>query len=182
MQKERKNLWASNFPAPTTGELRFDFSGANSAAGGSEGSAAPKRERKPRKAVGTPGKRIAINSLVTLLVGAVYFYLELPAINLHTEEFYGFVLLLCAVYCGCAAADLRLSGRGGQGLLPLREEAVHRPVLSRRRTARACRRRRRGLVGRVPRRGSYQKLLTVQSGDFSSEIAEVAYDQHSHAR
>ena len=29
----------------------------------------------------------------------------------------------------------------------------------------------------VFRAGSYQKLLTVQSGDFSSEIAEVAYDR-----
>ena len=28
----------------------------------------------------------------------------------------------------------------------------------------------------VFRAGSYQKLLTVQSGDFSSEIAEVAYE------
>ena len=70
------------FSGSDAGGFRFDFSGANSAAGGSEGSAAPKRERKPRKAVGTPGKRIAINTLVTLLVGAVYFYLELPAINL----------------------------------------------------------------------------------------------------
>ena len=76
------------FSGSDAGGFRFDFSGANSAAGGSEGSAAPKRERKPRKAVGTPGKRIAINSLVTLFVGAVYFYLELPAINLHAEEFY----------------------------------------------------------------------------------------------
>ena len=59
------------FSGSDAGGFRFDFSGANSAAGGSEGSAAPKRERKPRKAVGTPGKRIAINSLVTLLVGAV---------------------------------------------------------------------------------------------------------------
>ena len=43
------------FSGSDAGGFRFDFSGANSAAGGSEGSAAPKRERKPRKAVGTPG-------------------------------------------------------------------------------------------------------------------------------
>ncbi len=103
------------FSGSDAGGFRFDFSGANSAAGGSEGSAAPKRERKPRKAVGTPGKRIAINSLVTLLVGAVYFYLELPAINLHAEEFYGFVLLLCAVYCGCALLTSGFQGEGAKG-------------------------------------------------------------------
>ena len=38
------------FSGSDAGGFRFDFSGANSAAGGSEGSAAPKRERKPRKA------------------------------------------------------------------------------------------------------------------------------------
>lgn len=130
------------FSGSDAGGFRFDFSGANSAAGGSEGSAAPKRERKPRKAVGTPGKRIAINSLVTLLVGAVYFYLELPAINLHAEEFYGFVLLLCAVYCGCALLTSGFQGEGAKGYFRF-----------------------------------VQKLLTVQSGDFSSEIAEVAYDR-----
>ena len=33
------------FSGSDAGGFRFDFSGANSAAGGSEGSAAPKRER-----------------------------------------------------------------------------------------------------------------------------------------
>ena len=55
----------------------------------------PKRERKPRKSIGSKGGRIAVNTLVTLLVGAVFFYVQMPAINLHAEEFYGFVLLLC---------------------------------------------------------------------------------------
>ena len=59
----------------------------------------PKRERKPRKSIGSKGGRIAVNTLVTLLVGAVFFYVQMPAINLHAEEFYGFVLLLCVTYC-----------------------------------------------------------------------------------
>ena len=62
----------------------------------------PKRERKPRKSIGSKGGRIAVNTLVTLLVGAVFFYVQMPAINLHAEEFYGFVLLLCVTYCICA--------------------------------------------------------------------------------
>ena len=61
----------------------------------------PKRERKPRKSIGSKGGRIAVNTLVTLLVGAVFFYVQMPAINLHAEEFYGFVLLLCVTYCIC---------------------------------------------------------------------------------
>lgn len=164
------------FSGSDAGGFRFDFSGANSAASGSEGSAAPKRERKPRKAVGTPGKRIAINTLVTLLVGAVYFYLELPAINLHAEEFYGFVLLLCAVYCGCALLTSGFQGEGAKGYFRFVKKQCTVPFfLAAGLLALA-------VVGGVAswvvfRAGSYQKLLTVQSGDFSSEIAEVAYDR-----
>ena len=33
----------------------------------------PKRERKPRKSIGSKGGRIAVNTLVTLLIGAVFF-------------------------------------------------------------------------------------------------------------
>ena len=153
------------FSGSDAGGFRFDFSGANSAAGGSEGSAAPKRERKPRKAVGTPGKRIAINTLVTLLVGAVYFYLELPAINLHAEEFYGFVLLLCAVYCGCALLTSGFQGEGAKGYFRFVKKQCTIPFFL------AA-----GLLA-LAVVGGYQKLLTVQSGDFSSEIAEVAYDR-----
>ena len=164
------------FSGSDAGGFRFDFSGANSAAGGCEGSAAPERERKPRKAVGTPGKRIAINTLVTLLVGAVYFYLELPAINLHAEEFYGFVLLLCAVYCGCALLTSGFQGEGAKGYFRFVKKQCTVPFfLAAGLLALA-------VVGGVAswvvfRAGSYQKLLTVQSGDFSSEIAEVAYDR-----
>ena len=164
------------FSGSDAGGFRFDFSGANSAAGGSEVSAAPKRERKPRKAVGTPGKRIAINTLVTLLVGAVSFSLELPAINLHAEEFYGFVLLLCAVYCGCALLTSGFQGEGAKGYFRFVKKQCTVPFfLAAGLLALA-------VVGGVAswvvfRAGSYQKLLTVQSGDFSSEIAEVAYDR-----
>ena len=173
MQEERKNLWASNFPAPTPAASALISPGANSAAGGSEGSAAPKRERKPRKAVGTPGKRIAINTLVTLLVGAVYFYLELPAINLHAEEFYVFVLLLCAVYCGLRPADLRLPGRRGpratsasrRSSAPSRSSSS--PDCSRVAVAggvaswRSCFR-----AGQLP-----ASSCTVENGDFAAEMA-----------
>ena len=44
-------------------------------------------------------KRTLICLLVTAVVGFVYFYLELPAINLHSPEFYVFAFLLSAVYC-----------------------------------------------------------------------------------
>ena len=75
----------------------------------------PKRERKPRKSIGSKGGRIAVNTLVTLLVGAVFFYVQMPAINLHAEEFYGFVLLLCVTYCICALFTSGFQGTGAKG-------------------------------------------------------------------
>ena len=39
-------------------------------------------------------KRTLICLLVTAVVGFVYFYLELPAINLHAPDFYVFAFLL----------------------------------------------------------------------------------------
>ena len=41
-----------------------------------------------------------ISLLITIVFGVIYFYVKLPAINLHTAEFYTFVYLLCIVYCG----------------------------------------------------------------------------------
>ena len=41
-----------------------------------------------------------ISIVLTVLVGLIYFYLQLPAINLHSAEFYSFIFILCVVYCG----------------------------------------------------------------------------------
>ena len=65
----------------------FDFGGFDpSAFGGFSGGDAsqpqrPKRERKPRKAIGNAFTRTLINLGVTLLFGLGYFYFELPALN-----------------------------------------------------------------------------------------------------
>jgi len=39
-------------------------------------------------------KRTIINLLITILVGFLYFYFQLPAINLHDPELYTFVFIL----------------------------------------------------------------------------------------
>ena len=45
-----------------------------------------KKARKPRKAIGNGVTRTLINLGVTLLFAAVYFYVALPPMNLHSEE------------------------------------------------------------------------------------------------
>ena len=54
----------------------------------------PKKERKPRKPIGNAFTRTLINLTETLVFGLVYFYVELPAINLHAEELYVLVFML----------------------------------------------------------------------------------------
>lgn len=39
---------------------------------------------------GFSGKNILINLIVTIVAGFIYFYVELPPINLHSAAFYSF--------------------------------------------------------------------------------------------
>ena len=48
---------------------------------------------------GFSGKNILINLIVTIVAGFIYFYVELPPINLHSAAFYSFFLFLSVVYC-----------------------------------------------------------------------------------
>ncbi len=135
------------------------------------------RPRKARRAVGTPFTRTLINLAVTLVFGLVYFYLELPALNLHAEEFYVFVFLLCAVYCVCAVFTSGFQGDGSikgyfhfvrkQCAVPFLAVVVLIVILAL------------GAVASwvVLRAGSYSKLLPIQAGDFTAEVEEISYDQ-----
>ena len=45
------------------------------------------------------GKRTVLSIVLTLIVGFLYFYFALPAINLQDPAFYGFFFIMAAVYC-----------------------------------------------------------------------------------
>ena len=153
------------------------FQGFGQQSGGDAGyTPPPKRERKPRKPIGNAFTRTLINVGVTLVFAFVYFYVELPAINFHAEEFYVFVFLLCAVYCGCAVLTSGFRGEGVKGyvgfvkkqcLLPFLVFLVLIATIA---------------VGSltswvVLRAPAYSELLPRQEGDFAAEIKEISYDQ-----
>ena len=75
----------------------------------------PKKERKPRKAIGNAFTRTLINLGVTILFALVYFYVELPALNFHSEDLYVFVFLVCAVYCAMAMITSGFQADGVKG-------------------------------------------------------------------
>ena len=162
--------------------LSFDFGGFDpSAFGGFSGGDAsqpqrPKRERKPRKAIGNAFTRTLINLGVTLLFGLGYFYFELPALNFHAEEFYVFVFLLCAVYCVCAVLTSGFQGEGVKGYFVFVKKQCTIPFLVLVALIAAI------IIGGltswvVIRAGSYSKLLSIKDGDFASEVEEISYNQ-----
>ena len=53
---------------------------------------------KERKQMGRV-KQTLICLAATLVVGLIYFYFELPALNFHSPAFYTFIFILCAVVC-----------------------------------------------------------------------------------
>ena len=136
----------------------------------------PKKEKKPRKAIGTPLGRTLLNLAVTLLVGAVYFYVELPALNLHSGSLYVFVILLCAVYCVMAILTSGFQGEGAKGYFGFVKKQCKIPfflALAMILTA---------IIGSVIgwkliRAADYRDLLTVETGDFASEVEEISFDQ-----
>ena len=52
------------------------------------------RFRAPR----SRGGRVLLNLVITLVLGALLFYVSLPPINLKAPEFYSFFITLCIIY------------------------------------------------------------------------------------
>ena len=131
---------------------------------------------KPRKAVGTPFGRTVLNLAVTLVFAAVYFYIVLPPINLKAPEFYVFALLVCGVYGLCAVMTSGFQGDGVKGYFKFLKKQCLIPL------ALAILLVVTALIGsavgwQVFRAGSYRDLLTVESGDFATEVEEISFDQ-----
>ena len=84
---------------------------------------APKKFRLPSSGLG----RTLLSLLITAAVGLVYFYITLPALNLHDSQFYGFLILLCIVYTLCV---FLLSGglHGDVGPPPRRRSSPGSPL------------------------------------------------------
>ena len=162
-----------NFGGFNPGDFTGNFQGES---GGSPFQQQSQKPRKPRKAIGNAFTRVLINLGVTLLFGLGYFYVELPALNFHAEEFYVFVFLLCAVYCICAVFTSGFQGTGAGGYFRFVKKQCTVPffVLVALIAAIAV-----GALSSwvVLRAGSYAELLTVENGDFAAEVEEISYDQ-----
>ena len=122
--------------------------------------------------------------LVTALAGFVYFYVSLPAINLHDGEFYGFLIFLCVVYIACVVLttgisglldDASVKGKIKSGFSFIKTHclpvgiALALVLLA-------------ALIGKVIslpmfRAGAYRELLDVQTGDFAEDVAQISFNE-----
>ena len=123
------------------------------------------------------GRSMSMSFLVTLVFALVYFYFKLPAFNFHDPAFYTFILLVAVVYCFCSILTQGLfradSGRELWDSIKVNctvsfgvcvvlaaifivGSIVSSPLL---------------------RARSYRDLLTVEQGDFASDIPEISFDQ-----
>lgn len=121
-------------------------------------------------------KRNFYSLAVTALVGFIYFYVYLPAVNIHSEDFYGFIMLLCIVYTGCMILLGGFKTRSVKEFIAFGWKQVKFPfvvfVVILLVTAVGY------LFGLVIFRASaYSSLMPISTGDFTEDVAEISMDQ-----
>lgn len=124
--------------------------------------------------------RMLISLLITLVIGAVWFYVSLPAINLHNTSFYSFVFILLLVYIlvfmiilGMDTGSQEIHLRDYLSFAKNQCKAVVLVVIA---LAAIF------VVGQIIsapilRAGSYHSLLNVETGNFAEDIKPVSYDE-----
>ena len=137
--------------------------------------------RAPRGRLGN----VLLNLLITLIAGAVYFYVAIPAISLQSGEFYSFVFMLCMIYLLCALVTSGFRGKKGekpfqrgqlkeyltfikQQCLPVGILLIAMVVVI--------------VVGQIVslpifRAGAYRDLLTVENGEFTQDISQISFNE-----
>ena len=143
------------------------------------------KKGKTRKPMGRGGSML-VSLLITAAIGFVYFYASLPAINPRSGDFYRFLGLLCVVYTICVFLLAAPGGKADTVVRTPREKIKEwfgytkkscLPVVVLFTAVIAV-----ALVGQIVslpifRAADYRQLLTVQTGDFAADIAEISFNE-----
>ena len=128
--------------------------------------------------------RVLTSLLITVVVGFLYFYLSLPAINPQSADFYTFLALLCVVYTLCIFV---LSAGDSGNVVRTPKEKVREwlrfvkssclPVGILFVAVIAV-----ALIGQIIslpifRASAYRELLTVEKGTFAQDISQISFDK-----
>ena len=144
---------------------------------GGKGDAKPEHKpAQPKAPKGTAASRLIISLLATLVFAGVYYYIELPALNIHNFGFYWFIILICLVFSACmiflrgfrADTPMEYISYSRKKLpIPFWLVAAVLAVIS---------------IGTVTgwvllRAYDYSDLLTIEEGDFAAEVSEINWNQ-----
>lgn len=115
--------------------------------------------------------------LITAIAGFLYFYISLPALNFQAEEFYVFVIFLCAVYSFCSLFAFSSPIQSDfHGYFSYLKKNLKIPVVIVIVFAIIF------IIGEVSsweifRASAYRNLITIESGDFNTDVAEISFDK-----
>ncbi len=116
------------------------------------------------------GKKV-IAVLALLVAAFIYYYVTLPAINIHSSDFWFFIIFIMVIIIGVYIWKKRLgrgeikSSKGVKLLGTLLVLIVGMYLIG---TL---------LSSPIVNAKKYQKLLTVKEGEFTKDIEELSYDQ-----
>lgn len=118
------------------------------------------------------GKKIAINIILTLILGAVLYYFMIPALNFKSIELYLFVVFVCLIYLLLTIISSRAFIK--PEYLPYVKRRSRVPGILILALAAVA------LVGWLTgvtlfRAKSYSKLMSVKDGDFAEDVAEIDF-------
>ena len=126
------------------------------------------------------GGKLAICLIITAVIGLIYFYVALPPINLQSGDFYTFIAILCVIYVLCSLVtsgmDLVHGGSGPREYLRfIKARCLPVGILFLALIAVAVV----GTLISLPifRAGAYRDLLTVEDGDFATDITEISFNE-----
>lgn len=133
---------------------------------------------KEKKTGDKKGKGIVISLLVTLIFGALYYYVALPPLNPQAGDFWFFLILLLAVYtvCSLIATGARVDKSNMTELPGMLKAKCKVPLVLVGLILAVC------LIGAaisapIFHAEAYYNLLNVQNGDFAEDVAEISYDK-----
>lgn len=110
-------------------------------------------------------------ALLILLIAAVYYYITLPAVNIHSTGFWFFIMLLIVIAMGYYIMRKRLGigelkeSKGVKGFTIVLGLVIAVYIVGSL------------LSSPIVNAKKYQRLLTVESGEFARDIEELSYNQ-----
>ncbi|MDD3141056.1 MAG: CvpA family protein [Lachnospiraceae bacterium] len=116
------------------------------------------------------GKRL-LAIVVLLIAASIYYYIAIPAINIHSSGFWLFIIVVMVGIIGIYMLRKKI-GRDGikqsktlKGLIAVLTVTIIIYLVG---TL---------LSSPIVNAGKYQKLMTVTKGEFTKDIEEISYDQ-----